>query len=330
MTSTLPVELQRYPSAELTDFANSQVELFNTPRATALPSRSRFCRRQIDQAQNQIDAILAQNVGLDRQAELIGEEIASKSELLEQQLINRSEVLALQREQASLESAVAANKAKIAQTEQGIAEIELKLEQAGEQFRDQVAEEATDVNDKIASIEEEMVATGDILNRTELYSPVDGTVINLKTPAPGGVVRAGEPIMDIVPLDDELIVVARLNPRFFDLVHQGLIAHVQLVPFQNRNTLPLVGTVIQVGADAQVDEASHQSYYEVRVEIGSDEVKKHPGMYLSPGMPAEVIIVTRERTMLDYLLEPVVRTLTNGVRLRLTRYSKAWLGEVKS
>ncbi|MBU2533565.1 MAG: HlyD family type I secretion periplasmic adaptor subunit [Alphaproteobacteria bacterium] len=305
---TLPRELEQFPSAELDDFAASQIALFES-RRNSLDQQQQILDSQIEQAKNQIEAIRAQNAGLDKQVALINEEIATKIQLLDQQLINRSDVLSLQREQASLESAAAANIARIAETEQTIGEIRFKLLQAGEQFRERAAEEDTEVNDSLASIEKEMIATGDVLERTQLYSPADGTVINLKHPTPGGVVGPGEEIMSIVPLEDQLIVVARLNPRDIDLVHEGLTANVQLVPFSNRNALPLAGTVVQVAADAKLDEATQQSFYEVRVRVEAEEVAKHEGMYLRPGMPAEVIIVTGERTMLEYLLEPVVSTL---------------------
>src|SRR5690606_1191445 len=155
---------------------------------------------------------------------------------------------------AGLRGDIAANEARIARTNQSIEETRLKLLQADEQFRNQIADEATQVNNDIARLEEDMVATGDVLRRTEIVSPSDGTVLNLRNQTPGGVVRPGEPILDIVPLNDELIILAQLAPRDIDLVKVGLEARVQLVPFQSRNSLPLIGEVIQVAADSVIDE----------------------------------------------------------------------------
>ncbi len=89
----------------------------------------------------------------------------------------------------------------------------------------------------------------------------------------------------------------------------GLRAHLTLVPFANRNTLPLNGEVIQIAADATVEERSGASYYEMRVRVPAEELVLHEGMYLSPGMPADVTVVTGERTLLQYLVQPFIRSL---------------------
>jgi HlyD family type I secretion membrane fusion protein len=134
-------------------------------------------------------------------------------------------------------------------------------------------------------------------------------VLNLRSQTTGGVIRAGDPIMDIVPLDDDLIVVAKLSPRDIDAVTVGLRAHLTLVPFASRNSLPLNGEVTQIAADATVDERTGASYYEMRVRVPAEELASHDGMYLSPGMPADVTVVTGERTMLQYLTQPFLRSL---------------------
>ena len=92
----------------------------------------------------------------------------------------------------------------------------------------------------------------------------------------------------------------------------GLQAKVHLIPFQNRNSLPLQGKVTQVAADSTFDEVTRDTYYEIRILVPAEEVAGQPGIYLAPGMPAEVIVVTGERTMLHYLFDPVVRTLRSA------------------
>ncbi|MCR6673589.1 HlyD family type I secretion periplasmic adaptor subunit [Devosia ginsengisoli] len=303
-----PPEVLESTNADVVAFVSNQQQTFEI-RRTALEQQRSIFERQIEQLGSEIAAIEAENVGLNTQITLIDQEEADKTSLLERQLISRSEVLALQREQARLRSAIASNTARIAQAGQSIEEIRLALLQAGESYRNEVADEATQVNNEIAQIDEDMVATGDVLRRTEILSPVDGFVLNLRSQTTGGVIRGGDPIMDIVPLGDDLIVVARLNPQDIDAVTVGLRAHLTLVPFANRNTLPLNGEVIQIAADATVEERSGASYYEMRVRVPAEELVLHEGMYLSPGMPADVTVVTGERTLLQYLVQPFLRSL---------------------
>lgn len=304
----LPKPMEGVNDPELLDFLATQQELFEIRLTTQLQQEGIF-ERQVDQLNSQISSLRAQSDGMARQIELISEELVDKQSLLDQQLIARSSVLELQREQARLESAIEANNSDIARAQQQIEEVRLSLLQAREKYRDEVAEERTRTNNELSQIDEEIVASGDILRRTEIVSPVDGIVLNFQNQTPGGVIRPGEAIMDVVPLDDDLVVLARVQPRDVDVVRVGLEAQVTLVPFANRNALPLSGEVIQVAADSTLDEATNQYYYETRVRIDVAELARHDGYYLSPGMPADVTIVTGERTMLQYLIDPFVRSV---------------------
>lgn len=307
-TVTFPQAVLEANDPEVVAFVANERRKFEI-RRNALNQEREIFSRQIEQQQSQASAIEEQNNGLQAQIKLIDEEVADKSSLLDQQLISRSEMRALEGQQARLRSEIAANELGIAQTGQRIEETRLKLLSAGESYRNEVAQEAAKVNNDIAQIDEDMVATGDVLRRTEIVSPVSGIVLNLRSQTTGGVIRAGDPIMDIVPLDDDLIVVAKLSPRDIDAVTVGLRAHLTLVPFASRNSLPLNGEVTQIAADATVDERTGASYYEMRVRVPAEELASHDGMYLSPGMPADVTVVTGERTMLQYLTQPFLRSL---------------------
>lgn len=308
---TLPEALVGVTDPDLLDFIANQQRLF-TIRQTTIRQQESIHERQIEQLGSEIASVAAESEGMRRQIELLTAELTDKQSLLDEQLISRSAVLELQREMARLESAIAANGARTARANQSIEEIRLALLQARETYRDQVAEESTRTNNEIAQIDEDMISTGDILRRTEITSPVDGVVLNFRNQTPGGVIRAGEPIMDLVPVDEDMIIVARLQPRDIDVVHAGQLAQVTLVPFASRNSLPLEGEVTQVAADSTLDEATRQYYYEVRVRIGIDELARHDGIYMSPGMPADVTVVTGERTMLQYLIDPFLRSVRSA------------------
>ena len=310
-TMPLPQEVAEATDPAILDFVKTQQRLFDIRRTTQLQQEAIF-ERQIEQQQSEVAAVEAENEGLANQSDFIGQELIDKTNLLEQQLISRSEVQALQREQARLQSALAANRSRIARVGQSIEETRLSILQAREAFQDQLALESTDVNNQIAQIDEEMVSTGDALDRLNITSPVDGQVLNLRNQTPGGVVRAGEPIMDIVPLDDDMIILAKLAPRDIDLVTVGMQAHVSLIPFASSSNLPLNGEVVQIAADSSMDELTRQYYYQVRVRVPLSELAKHTNMYMSPGMPADVTVVTGKRTMLQYLGEPLLRSIRNA------------------
>jgi HlyD family type I secretion membrane fusion protein len=311
-TMVLPDEVVGLDNSELADFVETQRGLL-AARQTTIRQQEAIYERQIEQLGSEIASVEAETAGMKEQIRLIEKELESKEELLKQKLIAQSPVLELQREKARLESAIAANAARVARALQSIEETRLAGLQARESYRDHVARETTEVNNRLAQLNEDMVASSDILRRTEITSPVDGIVLNFNNQTPGGVIRPGEPIMDVVPIDDDLIVVARLQPRDIDVVRVGLPAQVSLLPFASRNSLPLSGEVIQVGADSVLDRATGQYYFEIRVRVGLDELARHEGFYLSPGMPADVTIVTGERTMLQYLLDPLARSLRSAL-----------------
>jgi HlyD family secretion protein len=307
----LPVEVAGLSDAALSDYIETQRALLASRQASARQEAAIY-ERKIEQLQSEIASIEAESAGMVTQRQLIDKELVDKQKLLAAQLIAQSAVLSLQREQARLDSAVASNTARIARAGQSIEETRLAILQAHEKYLDEVARESTSVNNELAQLDEDMVASGDVLRRTSITSPVDGIVLNFRNQTPGGVIRAGEAIMDVVPVDDDPVIIARLQPRDIDVVHAGLKAHVTLLPFASRNSLPLNGEVVQVAPDSTLDEATRQYHYEIRVRVPVEELARHPGFYMSPGMPADVTVVTGERTMLQYLFDPFIRSIKSA------------------
>lgn len=304
----IPAPLAQSDSPELAAFSANQQRLFAI-RNTTLQQQEDIYARQIDQLDSEVTALKADAISLGEQLRLSAGELVDKQGLLDQQLISRGDISVLQREQAQLRSALAANAADVARALQRVEEIKLTRLQSREAFREQVAQESTEVNNRIAQIDEAMVTTSDVLNRTGIVSPVDGTVLNISSQTPGGVVRPGEPIMSIVPADDDLYVFAHVLPRDIDVVTVGLKAHLTLMPFASRGSTPLNGEVVQVAGDATRDEVTGQSFYIARVRVPAGELARHPGMYMTPGMPADVTVVTGERTMWEYLADPLLRAV---------------------
>ena len=134
---------------------------------------------------------------------------------------------------------------------------------------------------------------------------MSGTVVSLSFKTAGGVIQPGQRILDIVPADDDLLIDARVAPIDIDVVHAGLHAKVHLSAFSQRNLPQIDGIVLSVSADALRDEQTGMSYYLARVEVDRENLS-HLGadIQLVSGMPAEVLIVTEQRTLLGYLSQP--------------------------
>lgn len=307
----LPAAIKGVADPELLSFVANQQHLFETQHRTLIQQDEIYARR-IEQFESEIQSLEAEIASFTTQKGLIDTDLANVEKLLEQQLVAMPQVSALRREQARLQGVMASSQSSIARARQSIEETKLSILQGHETFRIQIADEATQVNNEIAVLEQELGSGEDVLRRTEILSPVNGIVLNLRAKTVGGVVLPGEPIMDVVPTGDDMIVVARLAPRDIELVTIGLQAHVSLLPFASRNLLPLNGTVIEIAADSTLDEATRQHYYEIRVNVPASELAKHENLYMSPGMPADVTIVTGTRTMLQYLAEPMLRAIRNA------------------
>jgi len=293
-------------NADVDKLISTQNRLFRS-RAESLVNQTNILRQRIAQLREEITGTQAEMTAQDRQLALVGEELATTEQLLARGYERRPRLLDLQRQQAEITGARAQNKARIARAHQSIGEAELEITQLSNERLSDVVGQLREVQSQIADLGEKMSAANDVLNRTVVTASVDGTVVNLQIATSGGVLAAGQPIMDIVPTDDSLIVEARLDPNDIDVVTLELPAQVRVSAFSQRTAPVLDGKVIYVSADRLMDERSGVPHYLVRVAL-TPEQKGLKGLVLQPGMPAEVMIVTGKRTPLDYLVRPIMQS----------------------
>jgi HlyD family secretion protein len=180
-------------------------------------------------------------------------------------------------------------------------------------LQNRVVRELGEMEATIYDLEEQLRAAEDILRRTVVRAPNSGTVVNLQVFTKGRVLAPGESLLEVVPSGDSLVIEARVDPMDIDVVHSGLRAQVRLTAFPSRNTPTLEGQVIHVSADRLLDPQSGEAYFGVKVVLDQTE-KGVAAMTLYPGMPAEVMILTGRSTALEYLLEPITRTLSQAMR----------------
>ena len=281
-------------------------------RRAALADQLSVLVERSTQGEAEIRGLEAQIASGQRQLELIAEEVEGVRILLAKGLERKPRLLALQRSQAQIEGGVASGRAGIARARQVIAETRQQMRSLTSDHVELVARDLGETRKSRAPLEERLRATADRLARTTIIAPVAGTVVDLQVTTPGGVIAAGTPLLDIVPAGAELLLEARVAPNDIDEVHVGLVAQVHLLAYRSQNLPRIEGTVRQVSADRLEDATTHQPYYLARVAVGTDALPA--GIVLSAGMPADVAIVTAERTMLDYLLRPITDTLRRGLR----------------
>jgi HlyD family secretion protein len=178
----------------------------------------------------------------------------------------------------------------------------------------EVATELREVQTRLAEVMEKLAAAQIRQGRRDVVAPEAGTVLNSRYFAPGAVVPPGGPILDLVPRDDSLVVEARVRPSDIDVVHVGLSAKIIFSAFKSRTTPQIDGKVTRVTADALKDERTGEFYYVARVVADSAQLEQLNDIHLQSGMPAETMILTGERTMLEYLTQPIRDTFRSALR----------------
>ena len=197
----------------------------------------------------------------------------------------------------------------IAETRAKIGEAQLQIVRLDQDFRTDILKELGEVQGKEAELSERGVAARDVLQRIELRAPTSGVIHQLAAHTIGGVIRAGDAIMEVVPDADDLQIEARLQPNDIDQVRTGQQAYVRFSAFNQRVTPQLTGQVSYVSADTSRDQQTNAPYFTVRVILPEDERRRLAGLQLVSGMPAEVFMQTGSRTMISYLLKPIVDQL---------------------
>jgi HlyD family secretion protein len=309
-----PPELSaRQSDPKVATVVGGQQKIFDT-RRQSLRAQLGILSQRVEQLGSEIAGHKAQLVSANEQIQLTQEEIATVTDLLNRGLERKPRLLALQRQQSYLEGSRGEQLGAIAKAQQEIGEAKLQSADLLDKRSSEIALELRDTQSRLLEIRQKLGAAVDVDNRMEVVAPVSGQVVDLKVHTLGGVVRPGDALLDIVPQSDELVVEARVRPVDIDAVHAGQSAQVALTAYKQRTTPRLDGRLATVSADALIDESRHISYYSAEIHIDSSELAKLNGVQLYPGMPAEVMIVTGERTLLQYFIQPVIDSFHRAFR----------------
>lgn len=299
---------QRSSLPQIQRLMDDQLGQFQDRRAS-LRGQIKVLEAKIGQVKTEIGGIAIEKASTEKQVAYINDELVNLRRLLQNQLVPATRVFAMERERTRLEGVIGKAISDSARAEGQIAEINVQIRQLQQRFQEEVATSLLEVRQKIGDYSERSTVAKDVLKRVEIVAPRSGTIQNLKVFTLGQVIRSGEPLLDIVPQDEPLIVQAQFSPTDIDTVHAGAEAEIRFPSFHSRQMPLMVGKLQFVSHDRLIDEAQRVQYYLGVVAINKADIPEEYRSRIRPGMPAEVIVTAGERTVLNYLVSPLTESL---------------------
>ncbi len=298
---------------EVATLMEGERRLFHARQLTQERRKAQLAERVL-QYQKQIEGLEAQIAGKREEIALARKEMEGVKALVEKKLLNVSRLSALQRLQAQLQGQLGGMISAVAETEGQIAETELRKLQVDDDVKSQASADLREVQAQIAEFEERRISAEDELSLVEIRAPQNGVVQNLSVHAAKAVVAPGNPILTIIPIEDNLIAEVRIAPQDIDQIVVGQNAVMRLSAFNQRTTPEISGHIVHISADLTQDQQTGEGFYRVRVTPNPDELAKLDKIKLLPGMPAEVFIQTEARSILSYLIKPASDQMRRAFR----------------
>ena len=283
-----------------------------TTRREALDGEISVLRQRIGQLEERIAGLEAQRRARLSMMTSVREELDSVGKLVTRDLMPASELRPLERSMAEAEGQAGELRATIAATRIEIGETELRIIQLKRELEREVAASMRETIGNVDALEEELQALEVTLRRKRVLAPVSGTVVNLQVHGEWAVLSPGEVILDLVPEDEPLVVEARVRPQDIDSVTTGMLADVRFTAFSFRTTPVVEGEVVFVSADSLEDRQTGEPYFLTRIVVKEEQMAELGGVTLRPGMPAEVMIKTGERTPMQYLMKPLTDAIARS------------------
>jgi adhesin transport system membrane fusion protein len=299
-------------AATIPELVRSERSLFDSNQQQLVDTLSIY-RQQLSQQENGLEEGRAKQRQLRKSLNLVREEITIKQPLVEERIISEIDFLQLRQREAEIEGELETVTITIPRLQSSIEEARRKLSQIEHDFRNEAKRELNEVLAEMTRFEQTQAALGDRVNRTTLRSPVQGVVKRLYANSIGGVVKAGDNVLEIVPLGDQPLVEVRIKPSDIALIQSGQPTRLKFSAYDFAISGSLGGEVIYVSADTTTTDEG-ESYYIVRVlpentYLGSNAER----LPVKVGMTTEADIVTGKKTVLQYLLKPINRGLQKAM-----------------
>jgi len=294
---------------------NRELDLYNN-RLESLRANQVSFQQQIEQKKQEIVELQAKLDNLKQSYVFSKEELDLTRPAFEQGAVSRVELLQLERQVNQLQGDLEATQLAIPRARSALKEAQSKLEESDAEFRADAQEDLTSVKSKLDQLRETNVSLKDKVSRTQVRSAVKGIVKQIQLNTVGGVIKPGMNLMEIVPIEDSLLVEAKVKPENIGFIQPKFSAVVKLSAYDFAIFGGLHGVVENISADTILDEEGN-SFYLVRVRtdknyLGTEQAQ----LPIIPGMQATVDIITGKKTLLDYLLKPILKAKQNALRER--------------
>ena len=304
-------------ASQAKNYLAGQRQLFDTRRG-ALNGDIGILNETAAGQEESLKGLIAQLASRRSQSGLLQEQLGGTRDMVKEGYLPRNAQLEQERAAAELNAVIGDLQANIQRTGRTLSELKLRVVQRHQEYLREVETQLADVRRDVASYAGRLTSAREDLKRAVIRAPADGQVVGLNVFTVGGVIGPAQRLMDIVPVGDALLLETRVPPHLIDRVHAGLPADIHFQGFVSQPQLVVEGSVISVSADLLSDAPGAgqpgMAYYLARVRVTPEGMKKLGQHRMQPGMPADVVIKTGERTMLTYLLKPLLQRLAVSLK----------------
>ena len=309
---TFPPELEK----NAPDLVREQRTLWQTRRQERENSLETLSR-QLNQRQQELAEARARHEALQEAIGPAREALAIEEKLAAAGAGARADLLNAQQRYTSQKGELETTRIAISRIQAAVAEAQARLSETRSRFLTETSKEKNEIELRAATLTEQLTGRSDKVARRELRAPLDGVVNRVLIPTIGGVVKAGESIMEVVPAEERLLVAARVKPSDIAFIKPGQEAKVRISAYDSSIFGTLAGEVVRVGADAVVDPERKETFFEVFLETRKNYLgDPSERLTISSGMAADASIQTGKRTMMEYMLKPIVKTFDKSLRER--------------
>jgi HlyD family type I secretion membrane fusion protein len=243
-------------------------------------------------------------------------ELLPLRELLAQKLVAVSKVMPLEREKLRLEGVIDSAELQVQKLKERLLEARLKRNQVLSDYRQEASTQLLDIRKLVSDVRQQLIVAEDAQRRFELKAPIAGTVQQLRIFTIGGVIRPGDPVLDLVPASDDLVIQAKISPIDVDRVLAGMRAEIRFPSFRYFGADVIHGTLRSVSRDRLLEENKRDAYFAAEVTVDRASIPGEFASRILAGIPADVIVPTEARTVLDYLLSPIFERFNKSMRER--------------
>ena len=305
-TIVFPAELEKMKSdPTVANYIAMQQHLFSS-RLLGLQSELSAMDESISGLRLQTSGLEQSRDNKKQQLAFLQEQLGGMRDLAAEGYVARNRLLELERTYAQISGAMSEDIGNIGRAQRQIAELKLRRIQRQQEYQKEVGSQLTDVQEEAEALAHKLSGLDYDLANVLIKAPVAGTVVGLNVFTRGGVIAPGFKMMDIVPRDDPLMVEGQLPVHLIDKVHPDLPVEFIFTAF-NRNLTPHIpGIVTQVSADRFVDENTGEPYYKLQAKVAPEGMKMISELEIKPGMPVDLFVKTGERTMMNYILKPIL------------------------